>query len=75
VEELFVEAGNKVKTGDVIARIRIIPDLVNLNNAEARVERAKIALDDAKINFDRKEKLFKQGVIAEIEFHQPAEFA
>ena len=43
IEELFVEAGKKVHTGDVIARVRIIPDLVNLNNAEARLERAKIA--------------------------------
>jgi HlyD family secretion protein len=70
VEELFVEAGKKVRNGDVIARIRIIPDLVNLNNAESRVERAKIAFDDAKLNYDRKEKLFKQGVIAEQEYQQ-----
>jgi HlyD family secretion protein len=70
VEELFVEAGKKVHNGDVIARIRIIPDLVNLNNAEARLERAKIAYDDAKLNWDRKNKLFKQGVIADAEFQQ-----
>ncbi len=70
VEELFVEAGKKVRTGDVIARIRIIPDLVNLNNAESRLERARISYDDAKQNWDRKNKLFKQGVIAEAEFQQ-----
>jgi len=68
VEEIYVEAGKSVKNGDVIAKIRIIPDLVNLNNAEGRLERAKIAYDDAKLNFDRKEKLFKQGVIAEAEY-------
>ena len=68
VEEIYVEAGKNVKNGDVIAKIRIIPDLVNLNNAEGRLERAKIAYDDAKLNFDRKEKLFKQGVIAEAEY-------
>jgi HlyD family secretion protein len=70
VEELFVEAGKNVRTGDPIARIRIIPDLVNLNNAEGRLERANIAYDDAKLNFDRREKLFKQGVIPEAEFQQ-----
>ena len=74
VEEIFVEAGKKVRQGDVIARIRIIPDLVNLNNAEARLERAKIALDDAKINYDRQEKLFKENVIAASEF-QPAQLS
>lgn len=70
VEEIFVEAGKKVRQGDVIARVRIIPDLVNLNNAEARVERAKISLEDAKINFDRQEKLFNQGVIAAAEYQK-----
>jgi len=40
VEQIYVEPGNKVKKGDVIAKVRIIPDLVNLNNAEARLERA-----------------------------------
>lgn len=70
VEEIYVEAGNRVKSGDVIAKVRIIPDLVNLNNAEGRKERAQIAMDDAKMNYDRKEKLYKQGVIAEAEFQQ-----
>lgn len=70
VEEIYVEAGEKVHSGDIIAKVRIIPDLVNLNNAEGRLERAKIAYDDAKLNFDRQEKLFKQGVIAETEFQQ-----
>ena len=70
VEEIFVEAGKTVRQGDVIARVRIIPDLINLNNAEARLERAKIAFDDAKLNADRQEKLFKQGVISAVDNQQ-----
>lgn len=70
VEEIYIEAGKKVRAGDVIAKIRIIPDLVNLNNAEARLEKAKIAYDDAKLNFDREDKLFRQGVVPESEFQQ-----
>ncbi len=70
VEEIYVEAGKKVNTGDVIAKVRIIPDLVNLNNAEGRLERARIALDDARMNWDRKQKLYQQGVIAEAEYQQ-----
>lgn len=70
VEEVFVEAGKKIRQGDVIARVRIIPDLVNLNNAEARLERAKIAYDDAKISHDRQEKLFRQDVISAADFQQ-----
>ena len=68
VEKIYVEPGINVKKGDVIAKVRIIPNLVNLNNAEARLERANIAYEDAKINFERQDKLMKGGVIAESEF-------
>jgi len=68
VEKVYVEPGNTVKKGDYIAKVRIIPDLVNLNNAEGRLERAQISFEDAKINFERQEKLLKGGVIAESEF-------
>jgi len=68
VEEIFVEPGEKIRKGDIIAKVRIIPDLVNLNNAEARLERARIAFEDAKINYERQEKLLKGGVISESEF-------
>jgi HlyD family secretion protein len=70
VEEVFVEAGKTVRQGDVLARVRIIPDLINLNNAEARLDRAKIAIEDSKMNYDRQEKLFKQGVISAVDFQQ-----
>ena len=70
VEEVYVEAGNKIKTGDIIAKIRIIPDLVNLNNAESRLDRAKISIDDAKLNYERKQTLYKQEVIALAEYQQ-----
>lgn len=68
VEKVYVEPGNKVKKGDVLAKVRIIPNLVNLNNAEGRLERAQIAFDDARINFNRQEKLKSGGVISASEF-------
>ena len=67
VDEIYVEAGKNVKKGQNIANIRIIPDLVNLNNAEGRLDRAKIALEDAKISYDREEKLFNEGVVPQSE--------
>src|SRR5262245_46152035 len=45
VEEVYVEAGKPVKTGDLIVRIRVVPDMVNLNNAQNRLTRAQIALE------------------------------
>lgn len=70
IEELYIEAGNTVEKGDLIAKVRIIPDMVTLNNAESRVKRAQINLDDAKLVYDRQKKVYEQGVIPEAEFLQ-----
>jgi HlyD family secretion protein len=68
IEEIFVEPGNRVTKGSVIARVRIIPNMLELNNAESRKERAQIAYDDAKVSYDRQDKLYKNGVIAFSEY-------
>lgn len=68
VEELYVEAGDMVRKGDMIAKIKIIPDMVNLNNAQSRVNRAKINFEDAKRQYDRQKDLLDKGVIAKAEF-------
>jgi len=70
IEELYIEAGKKVRKGDLIAKIRIIPDMVNLNNAESRLKRAQINLDDARLVYERQKKVYEQGVIPEAEFQQ-----
>ncbi|MEI7526112.1 MAG: efflux RND transporter periplasmic adaptor subunit [Mariniphaga sp.] len=70
VEQIFILAGQKIKKGDVIARVKIIPDMVNLNNAESRVNRAKLNLEDARIDFDRQSALFGKQVISIGEFQK-----
>ncbi|HPW66322.1 MAG TPA: efflux RND transporter periplasmic adaptor subunit [Salinivirgaceae bacterium] len=64
VSELFVEPGDIVRIGTPLARIKIVPDMISLNNAESRVEKAKISLDDAQRVYDRQKQLFDQQVIA-----------
>lgn len=68
IEEIYLEAGKMVRKGDLIAKIKIIPDMVNLNNAESRLNRAKLSVEDIQIVYDRQKKLFDQGVIPEAEF-------
>jgi HlyD family secretion protein len=70
VEELFIEAGQQVKKGDLIARVKIIPNMVELNNAESRLNKAKINYEDAKVVYERQKKVYEQGVIPEAEFQQ-----
>lgn len=70
ISELYVVPGQKIKKGDLIAKVRIIPQMVELNNAENRVERAKIALNEDKITYDRQKTLYEQKVISEVEYRQ-----
>lgn len=70
VEKIYVESGDAVKKGTLIAKIKIIPDMVTLNNAEARLKKAAINLKDARRECERRRTLFKKGIIAESEFLQ-----
>lgn len=70
IEEIFVEPGRKIRSGDLIARVKIIPNMLNLANAESRVNRAQISLQDTKRAYDRQKDLFEKHVIAEAEFQQ-----
>ena len=68
IDELFVEAGDRITKGQVVARIKIIPDMVTLNSAETRVNRAKINHEDAQIDYERQQKLFDKNVVSYEEF-------
>lgn len=74
IAELYVQPGMLVKQGDLLAKVKVIPDMVTLNNAENRLERAQIALENAKIDWDRNKKLFDEGVISYANF-QPIDLA
>jgi len=70
IEELYVNEGDHIKKNDLIAKVRIIPNMVNLNEAESRVNRAKLALENAKRNFDRQKELYDQKVIPRTDYEQ-----
>ena len=68
VQELYVVAGDIVEKGQLIAKVKIIPNMINLNEAESRLEKAKINLRKNKSEYARSKKLFTQEVIPESEF-------
>jgi HlyD family secretion protein len=70
VDKIYIEPGKMVHKGDLIARVRIIPNMVALNDAESRLNRSKINLDDAKTVYDRQKKVFEQGVIPLADFQK-----
>jgi HlyD family secretion protein len=70
IEELYVEPSQEVKKGDLIAKVKIIPNMINLNEAESRLNRANISYNDAKQDYDRQKALYDKKVIAEAEFQK-----
>jgi HlyD family secretion protein len=68
VEKLYIVAGQQVKQGDVIAKVKIIPNMLNIANAENRINSAQINYDNAKLEFDRNKILLDQNILSKQEF-------
>jgi HlyD family secretion protein len=68
VEKLFVVAGQEIKAGDVLARIKIIPNMASLANAENRISVAKLNYENAQIDYERNNELLKKNVISKAEW-------
>ena len=64
IAELYKQAGDKVRVGDAIAKIKVIPDMAQLSSAESRVRLAKYNLENARKIFERDSALLQQEVIA-----------
>jgi len=70
IDQVYVQAGQQVQQNDRLARIRVIPDLTALNNAQNRLKTAQINLENTKLNYERNKKLYEEGVIALSEYQQ-----
>lgn len=68
ISELMKEAGQKVTAGEIIARVKVIPEMMQLNSAESRVNVADISLKQIESTFKRDEQLFKQGIMTAEEY-------
>jgi HlyD family secretion protein len=68
ISKLLKEAGQMVQSGEIIAQIKVIPEMVQLNNAESRVNVADISLRQIEEVFRRDEQLFEQKVISREEY-------
>lgn len=64
IDKILLLEGSKVKKGDLIARVRVVPNEQALISAKGRVDNIKIRLNNAKISYERNKNLFEKGVIA-----------
>lgn len=69
IEEIFLEEGDEVFAGDLIAKIKVVPNEQTLNSAEGRVKSAQIVMKNSKIEFERNKALYKKEIISEQEFN------
>jgi HlyD family secretion protein len=63
ISELLKEAGQHVTSGEIIAKVKVIPEMIALNSAESQVNVAEINFKQAETSFKRDEQLFKQGIM------------
>ena len=68
IAELYKEPGDFVKAGDVIAKVKVIPDMNQLSSAEMRVRLADINLKQAQTDFNREENLYNQKLVSADEY-------
>ncbi len=68
IQELFVEEGDNVNEGDLLAKVKVVPNEGSLNSAKGRVASLKIILDNSKIEYERNKLLFEKEIISKQDF-------
>ena len=72
VESIQVEPGQSVHRGDLLAKIRVVPNTASLAAAESRVTQARLRFEDATREWDRQSKLHGDGIVTERDLRQAA---
>ena len=70
ITELLKEAGQRVEAGEVIAKLKVIPDMNQLASAESRVRLSRLNLEQAKTDHERQKTLYDKGLISANEYEK-----
>ena len=70
IDVVYKEAGQTVKKGEVIAKVKVIPELGQLNSAESRVRLSEINAKQSETDFARRKTLYEQKLISSEEFEK-----
>lgn len=73
ITEILKEAGETVQEGEVIAKVKVIPDMGSLSAAQSRLRLAEINRKQAQTDYDREKKLFDKGLVAADEYDKIAQ--
>ena len=70
ISEVYKEAGQTIKQGEVIAKVKVIPELGQLNSAESRVRVAEISTAQAETDHERIKKLYNDKLISREDYEK-----
>jgi HlyD family secretion protein len=70
IEKLLIQPGQLVKQGALVAKIRIMPNMVQVDQAETKVTQAEISLQNAQSEAERFKQLYAQSLISQTDFNQ-----
>ena len=68
IDKIFLLEGAKVKKGDLIATVRVVPNEQSLISARGTVDNVRLRLSNTKVSFNRNKNLFEKGVISRAEY-------
>ncbi len=70
ITDIYKEAGEKVAAGEVIAKVKVIPDESQLSSAQARIRLAAINARQARVDYEREKTLYDKGLVSGDEYDQ-----
>lgn len=73
ITEILKEAGETVQQGEVIAKVKVIPDMGSLSAAQSRLRLAEINRKQAQTDYDREKTLFDKGLVSADEYDKIAQ--
>jgi len=68
VDIIYVEEGDMIQKGDLIAKIRVVPNEQSLTSAKSRINSSKLSYENSKRLFERSKELFNKGVISKQDY-------
>lgn len=68
ISELYKEAGEMVKEGEVIAKLKVIPDMGSLSSAESRLRLSEMNLKQAETDLNRQKALYEKDLVSTEEY-------
>ena len=68
ISELYKEAGEMVKEGEVIAKLKVLPDMGSLSSAESRLRLSEMNLKQAETDLNRQKALYEKDLVSTEEY-------